>query len=247
MNVFASNLFKGKSAIVTGGTAGIGLDIAKSLSDLGASVIALGSTEERIAKLDEPSLILKRIDVRDKAEVRAFCAEQEQLDVLVNCAGTAKPEDEWEEEVFLDVMDVNLNSQMRFSIGLHDALAQTGGSVVNIASMLSYLADASIPAYTTSKTGVLGLTRACAHKWGPDGIRVNAVAPGYHITELTTGLWSDAAVTRSIERRTALGRWGTAQDVTGATLFLLSPAAEYITGTCLDVDGGFLSGNPLGD
>ena len=117
--------------------------------------------------------------MRDRKAVDAF------LDVLVNAAGVAKPESEYEEEGFLEVMDVNLNSVMRLSMAARPLLARTKGAIINFASMLSYLADDSVPAYCASKTGILGLTRALAHRFGPQGIRVNAIAPGYHKTDMT--------------------------------------------------------------
>lgn len=167
------------------------------------------------------------------------------MDILVNAAGIARGGEEWDEDIFLDTMDINLNAQMRFCFALHVRLAERRGSVVNIASMLSFLADPSVPAYCASKTGVLGLTRACAHRWGREGIRVNAIAPGYHRTDMTKPIWSVPKGAKAIEKRTAVGRWGTAQDLIGAVVFLCSPAADYITGICLEVDGGFATGNPL--
>jgi hypothetical protein len=168
-----------------------------------------------------------------------------RLDVLINAAGIARPDAEFDEDTFAEVLDVNLTAQMRLARAARPLLARQGGAIVNIASMLSHIADASVPAYGASKTGVLGLTRALAHAWGREGIRVNAVAPGYHKTDLTRPLWEDPVAAARIEARTALGRWGRADDLVGAVIFLASPAAAYVTGACLEVDGGFLSGNPL--
>ena len=165
--------------------------------------------------------------------------------MLVNCAGIARDGAEWDEEVWLDTMEVNLNSQFRLAVGLRERLAEARGAIVNIASMLSFMADPGVPAYTASKTGVLGLTRALAHRWGRDGIRVNAVAPGYHQTEMTRPLWSVPYSNAAVAARTALGRWGSAADLVGPCLFLASPAAGYVTGMCLEVDGGYVSGNPI--
>ena len=108
--------------------------------------------------------------------------------------------------------------------------------------MLSYLADASVPSYTASKTGIVGLTRALAHKWGQDGIRVNAIAPGYHKTDMTKPLWSDPVAAAKIADRAAAKRWGTAEDLVGPALFLASDAASFVTGAVLPVDGGYHSG-----
>ncbi|MEQ5829303.1 SDR family oxidoreductase [Sulfitobacter sp. NFXS29] len=245
LDTFKPDLLAGKSAIVVGATSGIGLDIARGLAALGATVIGTGSSAEKIAKLEEEDIAFQRLDVRDAEAIRSFCAAQERVDILVNGAGIARGGAEWDEEIFLDTMDVNLNAQMRFSFALHDKLAEAKGAVVNIASMLSFMADPEVPAYCASKTGVLGLTRACAHKWGREGIRVNAIAPGYHQTDMTKPIWSRPEGEQAISKRTAMGRWGTTQDLVGATIFLVSPAAAYITGICLEVDGGFATGNPL--
>ncbi|PZX12213.1 hypothetical protein LX81_03753 [Palleronia aestuarii] len=247
LGAFRPDLFAGRTAVIVGATSGIGLEIARGFASLGAEVIATGSSAEKIAGLpEEKGITMRQLDVRDADAVHAFCAEFYSLDFLVNGAGIARAEQEWDEAVFLDTMDVNLNAQMRFSFALHDALAHNrGGSIVNIASMLSFMADPGVPAYCASKTGVLGLTRACAHRWGREGIRVNAIAPGYHKTDMTRPIWSTEAGEAAVSRRTAVGKWGTANDLVGAAIFLCSPAASYITATCLPVDGGFATGNPL--
>lgn len=242
---FRPDLLAGKHAIVVGATSGIGLAIARGLAATGAKVTGTGSSAEKIAALDEPGIDFVQLDVRDRPAVAAFCAGQEQVDILVNAAGVARGGEEWHEDIFLDTIEVNLNAQMRFAFALRDRLAASGGSVVNIASMLSFLADPGVPAYCASKTGILGLTRSCAHAWGRDGIRVNAIAPGYHRTDMTKPIWSRPEGEAAISRRTALGRWGTAQDLVGAVIFLCSPAAAYVTGICMEVDGGFATGNPL--
>jgi NAD(P)-dependent dehydrogenase (short-subunit alcohol dehydrogenase family) len=162
--------------------------------------------------------------------------------VLVNAAGIAWPETEFEESTYLDVIDVNLNSAMRCAMAARALLRVSRGCVINFASMLSYLADASVPAYGASKAGILGLTRHLAHALGPEGIRVNAVSPGYHKTDMTRPLWGDPIAAPKIAGRTALKRWRTTEDIVGACLFLASPAAAFITGVDLPVDGGFLTG-----
>ncbi|GAB0112618.1 SDR family NAD(P)-dependent oxidoreductase [Acidisoma sp. C75] len=244
---FREGLFADQHVIVAGATSGIGLDIARGFAKLGAKVTALGSSAEKIAGLgaEAGDVRFVQLDVRDRPAVKAFCADQAACHVLVNAAGIARGGLEWEEEIFLDTMDINLNSQFRLAIGLHGQLAESHGCIINIASMLSFMADPGVPAYTASKTGVLGLTRALAHQWGREGIRVNSVAPGYHKTDMTKPIWSVPFGEQAVSRRTALGRWGTTEDLVGACLFLASPAASYITGMCLEVDGGFVSGNPL--
>jgi NAD(P)-dependent dehydrogenase (short-subunit alcohol dehydrogenase family) len=134
------------------------------------------------------------------------------LDVLINAAGGAKPEKEYREKDFLDVMDINLNSLMRLSMAAYPLLARSTGSILNIASMLSYLADDVVPAYCASKSGVLGLTRALAHRFGPEGIRVDAIAPVYHETDMTKALWSNPDSAAKKTARSALKRWGAVED-----------------------------------
>ncbi len=244
-DTFRSDLFAQKHVLVTGATSGIGLAIAKGFAALGAQVTGVGSSAAKLAGLSAPGINFAQLDVRDLPAVNGFVAALSRLDVLINAAGIAHPEAEFEEDTFAEVLDVNLTSQMRLSRAARPLLARQGGAIINIASMLSHIADASVPAYGASKAGVLGLTRALAHAWGREGIRVNAVAPGYHKTDMTRPIWQDDIGAARIEARTALGRWGTAEDLVGAVIFLASPAAVYVTGGCLEVDGGFLSGNPL--
>lgn len=243
---FVPEMFAGKTVLISGGTSGIGLEIARGFSRLGATVIATGSSAEKIAashnRPQDNAIHFLQLDVRDTAQVGALFASLPALDILVNAAGVARPEAEYEEETFLQVMDVNLNSVMRLSQAAIPLLLQRKGCIVNVASMLSYLADALVPAYCASKSGVTGLTRSLAHRYGPQGVRINAVAPGYHKTEMTRPLWSDPDAAEHIRRRTALKRWGEADDLVGAVVFLSSDAAHYITGVTLPVDGGYVSG-----
>jgi NAD(P)-dependent dehydrogenase (short-subunit alcohol dehydrogenase family) len=243
---FAPGLFAGKTVLVSGASGGLGIAMARGFAQLGASVIATGTSA---AKLDtsasDPAnagIRFAQLDVRDTAAVTAFGAGLPRLDILVNAQGIARPVDEWDEATFLDVMDVNLNSAFRLAMAVLPQLTAAQGAVVNVASMLSYLADADVPAYTASKTGIVGLTRAMAHRYGASGVRFNAVAPGYHRTDMTRALWEDPAAEARIAARSALKRWGDADDIVGAVLFLCSPAAAFVTGVTLPVDGGYHSG-----
>lgn len=244
---FQPDLFAGKHVIITGGSSGIGLAMAQGFAALGASVRALGSSSEKLkaeaADQSNKGIIFQQVDVRDPAAIKAYASTIKTVDVLVNGAGIARPEAEFTDETWCEVMDVNLNSQMRFTMALLPQLKASRGSVINIASMLSYISDPLVPAYGASKTGVLGLTRHLAHAFGADGIRVNAISPGYHKTEMTRALWSDEDLAEKIGGKAALKRWGLVDDLVGAALFLSSPAAAFITGTDLPVDGGYVVGN----
>jgi NAD(P)-dependent dehydrogenase (short-subunit alcohol dehydrogenase family) len=244
VGAFSADFLEGKTVVISGGTSGIGLAVAQGFASAGATVIATGSSIERLedAKASVSGVEFRQLDVRDGGAVDRFFGAIEALDVLVNCQGIARPDHEWSEDVFLDVMDVNLNSAMRLARAAFPLLKRSSGSIINFASMLSYLADESVPSYTASKTGIVGLTRAMAHKYGRDGVRVNAVAPGYHRTEMTRPLWSVPESEAKIADRSALKRWGTADDLVGPVLFLCSPAANFVTGVTLPVDGGYSVG-----
>jgi NAD(P)-dependent dehydrogenase (short-subunit alcohol dehydrogenase family) len=244
LSTFRPDLFAGKRVLVSGATSGIGLAIAQGFARLGAEVTATGTSAAKLEGIRKDAankgIRFDTLDVRDKAAVEAFVGKLPGLDVLVNAQGIARPDAEWEEDTYLDVIDVNLNSAMRLARAAKPLLAQSKGAIINIASMLSYLADDSVPAYGASKTGIMGLTRALAHKYGPEGIRVNAIAPGYHKTNMTKGLWSDPGPAEAIARKAALKRWGTTDDLVGTAIFLASPAALFVTATTLPVDGGYV-------
>ncbi|CAG9222672.1 Oxidoreductase [Paraburkholderia tropica] len=246
LHAFRPGLFDGRTVLVSGATSGIGLAIADGFASLGAQVIATGSSATKLGTLRADSTLshirFAQLDVRDTQAIQDFAAKIDTLDVLVNAAGVARPFDEYRDDVFREVLDVNLTAAMRLSMALRPQLERTKGCVINVASMLSYLADVEVPAYCASKTGVLGLTRSLAHAFGAAGVRVNAIAPGYHRTDMTRPLWESPSAAQKIAARSALKRWGEAEDLVGATLFLASPGAAFITGATLPVDGGYVSG-----
>jgi NAD(P)-dependent dehydrogenase (short-subunit alcohol dehydrogenase family) len=246
IETFRSGLFSGKHIVVSGGSSGIGLAVAQGFAQAGGTVIATGTSAEKLQadRTDAQfrGITFASLDVRRSDDIRAFMSELSSLDVLVNAAGIARPVAEFDEATYLDVIDVNLNSVMRCSMAARALLTTSRGAIVNFASMLSYLADPIVPAYGASKTGVVGLTRHLAHAFGTDGVRVNAVAPGYHKTNMTKPLWNEPAEAERIAARTALKRWGTVDDLVGVCLFLASPAAQYITGADIVVDGGYVCG-----
>ncbi|KQR87244.1 oxidoreductase [Burkholderia sp. Leaf177] len=243
---FRPGLFDGKKVLVSGATSGIGLAIAQGFAALGAEVIATGSSARKLDALRADSTLegirFEQLDVRDNDAIKAFVGSLAELDVLVNAAGVARPADEYRDDVFREVIDVNLTAAMRLAMASRDMLERAHGAIVNVASMLSYIADVEVPAYCASKTGILGLTRSLAHAFGPAGVRVNAIAPGYHRTDMTRALWEVPSSADKIAARSALKRWGEVDDLVGATLFLASPASAFITGVTLPVDGGYASG-----
>ncbi|WP_100959338.1 SDR family oxidoreductase [Bosea sp. FBZP-16] len=230
-------------ALVTGGTRGIGAGAALALAEAGYQVLATGLTQEEVAATPTHAAIRHaRLDVTSDAQVAAIVAGCERIDALVNCAGMIqRGGKEFEIEAFRLTLEVNLTGSMRMCLAAKNKLAASKGAIVNTASMLTFHGSAYAPGYSASKGGVGQLTKSLAAAWAQDGIRVNAVAPGWIATELTRPLVEDAARSAPILSRTPMNRWGEPGDVGGAVLFLLSDAARFITGTILPVDGGYLA------
>jgi NAD(P)-dependent dehydrogenase (short-subunit alcohol dehydrogenase family) len=233
-----------RRVFVSGGTSGIGAAIARTFAASGAEVSVTGATEAEAqaarAHADMAGIACSALDVRDGAAVAERVAALGELDVVVNCAGIIRRGAELEPEAFAQVVDINLNGTMRVCAAARSGLKARRGCIVNTASMLSFFGGGLVPGYSASKGGVAQLTKSLAIAYAADGIRVNAVAPGWIATPLTQALQDDAARSAPILARTPLGRWGTPEDIAGPVLFLASPSARFVTGVVLPVDGGYL-------
>jgi NAD(P)-dependent dehydrogenase (short-subunit alcohol dehydrogenase family) len=241
---FRADLFAGRVALVSGGTSGIGAAIADALAECGAVVTVTGATtEEADSARALPAFRCRdarALDVRDDAAIASLVADLPRLDILVNCAGMIRRGAEHDPAVFADVLDVNLTGTMRLCAAARPRLARTAGCIVNTASVLAFFGGGLVPGYSASKGGVAQLTKSLAIAYAADKIRVNAIAPGWVATPLTQALQDDPARSAAILARTPLGRWGEPGDIAGTAVFLCSPAASFVTGAIMPVDGGYL-------
>ena len=246
-----SNRFSldGRRALVTGANTGIGRAAAEDLALAGAHVVCAGrsSCDATVAAITDAggSAEAFHLDLADPAAAARRLGEAGDLDILVNNAGIIRRDESvaYSEADWDDVIDVNLKAVFLLSQAFaRAALARdAGGRIVNIASLLSFQGGIRVPAYTASKHGVAGLTKVLANEWAPNGILVNAVAPGYVATNNTEALRDDPARAQSILDRIPAGRWGDPADIAGAVTFLCTPASAYVTGAVLNVDGGWLA------
>ncbi|UVF21051.1 2-dehydro-3-deoxy-D-gluconate 5-dehydrogenase KduD [Microvirga terrae] len=243
----------GKTAIVTGANTGLGQAIAVALAQAGASLVAVGRSAmdetERLCREAGAGFHAVQADLSSLEPIERIVAEAVsvtgRIDVLVNNAGIIRRADAigFTEKDWDDVMNVNLKS----TFFLSQAVARTmladghGGKIINIASLLSFQGGIRIPSYTASKSGLAGLTRLLACEWAAKGINVNAIAPGYFVTNNTEALRGDPKRSADILARIPAGRWGDPTDLAGAAVFLASPAANYVHGIVLPVDGGWLA------
>jgi 3-oxoacyl-[acyl-carrier protein] reductase len=230
----------GKTVLVTGGSSGIGAGIASVFRDAGAEVHITGTR----ASADDYDNDLSgftyyQLDAGDDAAVEAFAPDFDRLDVLVNSVGTvAYKKQEFTMPVWRRVMDVNINGVMHLCTKFRPMLAETKGNIVIISSMASFHATRGNPAYSASKGGLRTLVMTLAEAWARDGIRVNAVAPGFVDTKLTKVSRDNPNIYQATLENTPLGRWGEPEEMGTASLFLASDMASYVTGHTLPVDGG---------
>lgn len=243
----------GKTALVTGAASGLGAAIAIALAEAGASVACHGNrrpaeeTANRIRSMGRDahafSADLSAADGADRLHADVVAA-MGAPHILVNNAGTIHREAAADHslDAWMQVLQVNLTSAFRLcQLAGREMLNRRQGKIINIASMMSFQGGVRIAAYVASKGGIAQLTKALANEWAPGNVQVNAIAPGYFATENTATLQKDETRNRQILERIPAGRWGEPEDLTGAAIFLASSASDYVTGTVLVVDGGWLA------
>ena len=244
----------GKVALVTGCRRGIGAAMAEALAEAGADIIGVSASLEPSGSAIETAVTaLGRkfkgyaCDIGDRKALYEFIgkvnADFPQIDILVNNAGTIlrKPAVEHPDEYWDRVMEVNLNSQFILSREFGKKMVERGsGKIIFTASLLTYQGGITVPGYAAAKGGVGQLCKALANEWAGKGVQVNAIAPGYIRTDNTTALQADPVRNPAILSRIPAGRWGEPDDLKGATLFLASPASDYVSGTIITVDGGWM-------
>lgn len=244
----------GRLAVVTGARRGIGRAMARALAEAGADIIGVSANLEESGSAVEKDVTTAgrtfeaiRTDFADPEAVRALgerlVMRDRPVDILVNNAGTIRrtPAAQHSDADWDLVLQVDLTAQFVLTRAVGAAMVTRGsGKIIFTASLLSFQGGITIPGYTAAKHGIAGLTKALANEWAPRGVNVNAIAPGYIATDNTQPLQDDPARSSAILDRIPAGRWGTADDLAGATVFLASDAAAYVHGIVLPVDGGWL-------
>jgi NAD(P)-dependent dehydrogenase (short-subunit alcohol dehydrogenase family) len=230
----------GKHVLITGGTGGIGGAFAKAFLDHGAHIIVADLAAPKDGT--DPRIRYEQLDVRDDAAIEALAARVERLDVVIHCAGRIARWEEYKSEVFKDILDIHLVGNLRLANAFRPHLKASNGCLINIGSMYSYFGAPRSPAYSAAKTGVVSLTKSLAIAFAEDGIRVNAIAPGWIKTELTRALREDPELSEfnnKVLARIPGGQWAEPEDLAGAAIFLASSASKLINGVTIPVDGGY--------
>lgn len=242
----------GTTAVVTGARRGIGFAMAEALAEAGADIIGVSATMERSGSAIEAAVRAHgreftgiAADFGDRAAVLGLVEQLRGIpvDILVNNAGTIEraPAAEHPLELWDRVLEVNLSSQFVLAQAVgRGMIERRRGKIIFTASLLSFQGGINVPGYTAAKSAIAGLTKALANEWAGKGVTVNAIAPGYIATDNTQALQDDPERSAAILARIPAGRWGRASDLAGATVFLASPASDYVSGVTLPVDGGWL-------
>lgn len=254
MSILSKFSLAGKTALVTGAKRGIGRSIAVALAEAGADIIGVSATLELTGskvqqEVEATGRTFKayQADFNDRKAIYAFIdkvkGECAPVDILFCNAGTImrKPAAEHPDEYWDEVINVNLNAQFILSREFgKDMIARGSGKVIFTASLLSFQGGITVPGYAASKGAIARLIMALSNEWASKGVQVNGIAPGYISTDNTEALRNDPERAKSILSRIPAGRWGEGDDMKGAAVYLASPASDYVTGTILTVDGGWM-------
>ena len=228
---------KGQHILISGGAGGIGTAFVKAFLACGAKV--------SICDLNEPKENLEcdfyKIDVRKDADVENLAVKIKNLDVLIHCAGKLVRHEEHQASVFMDIVNIHLVGNLRLATAFRKHLSVRHGCIINIGSMYSYFGASRIPAYASAKTAIIGLTRSLAIAYAEDGIRVNAIAPGWIRTEISKGGRDDENFNSLVMSRLPTKRWSEPEELAGTAVFLASPASKLINGVTIPVDGGYVA------
>jgi 2-deoxy-D-gluconate 3-dehydrogenase len=243
----------GQVALVTGGTKGIGKSVAMALAEAGADIAVVSRSPQK--DIEKTTLALGRRYIHHAADltkrnqskevVPAVLEKMGDVNILVNNAGIIRrsPAVEYSETDWDSTLEIDLNAFFILSQAAGRIMLTKGrGKIINIASILSFQGGLNVVAYSVSKHGVAGLTKALANEWASKGINVNAIAPSFFTTEFTDALQKDSERSKAITARTPVGRWGKLDDIGGTAVFLASPASDFIHGVILPVDGGWMAG-----
>lgn len=253
MNIFKQFDLTGKTAVVTGCNTGLGKGMAVALAEAGADIAGASNVAdyaevEAEVKATGRKFKYYQVDISDREQLYSFInqvkADNKKIDILVNNAGIIlrKPAAEHPDEYWDKVIDINLNAQFIIAREFGKQMLENGsGKIVFTCSLLSFQGGINVPGYTASKSAVAGLVKAFANEWGSKGVCVNGIAPGYIATDNTQALREDPERSKAILSRIPAGRWGEPSDFKGPVVFLCSSASDYVNGTILTVDGGWMA------
>ena len=227
---------RGKTVLITGGAGGIGGALTRGFLNHGASVI--------VADIKEPAALpegarFEPLDVTSDGDVAALAGRIEALDCVIHCAGKLARWEEYEPEVFTRILDIHLVGNLRLANAFRPHLKASGGCLINIGSMYSFFGAPQVPAYAAAKTAVVSLTKSLALSFAADGIRVNAMAPGWIKTEISRGGRENPEFNNRVVARIPGGQWAEPEDLAGTAIFLASDASKLINGVTIPVDGGY--------